>query len=115
LAVCLVLIFNPVLVEQPFHIWFERSGGFTGISNSVEIDSKSLSAEEAKKLGQLVDQSGFFEVHKIDSATEELPDQFQYKITIEYEDNRHTLTFAEATVPESFRPSGMVCMNTSPW
>lgn len=104
LAVCLVLISNSLAVQEPFYIWFERSGGFAGITTSIEIDSKSLSSEEAEKLEQLIDDSGFFKEHKSDSPSGNMPDQFQYKISIECEGEKQTVEFGESTVPESFRP-----------
>ena len=92
-------------VQAPFFLWFERSGGFTGISTKVEIDSKSLTQEETEKLKRLIDQTGFLgEQHKHGSTPAALPDQFQYQITIAYGNQRHTVTLHEPNVPESFRP-----------
>lgn len=104
LVFCLALIYNSVTIQDPFYIWFERSGGFAGISTSVEIDSKILSTEEVEKLRQLIDQSGFIEYHKSDSTPGNMPDQFQYKITIEYQGEKQTVEFGESAVPDSFRP-----------
>lgn len=105
-AVCLLLIcnFNAILVEQPFHIWFERSGGFTGIPTQVEVDSRSLSTEEAEKLWQLIEDSGFFEANKNDSIPEGLPDQFQYKITIEHGGNNLKVALSQASIPDNLHP-----------
>jgi hypothetical protein len=91
-------------VEQPVHIWCERSGGFTGIPTQLEVDSRSLSTEEAEKLWQLIEDSGFFEANKNDSIPEGLPDQFQYKITIEHEGNKHAVRLQDTTVPDCLRP-----------
>ena len=90
--------------QGPFYIWFERSGGFTGISTSVEIDSKPLSIEEVDELKKLIEQSGFFDFNKNDTIPAELPDQFQYKITIEFESEKRTHQFSESAVPDNFRP-----------
>ncbi len=104
LAVCLVLISNNLTFQEPYYIWFERSGGFAGISTSVEIDSKTLSTEESEELKQLIDRSGFFAHHKNEGTPGNMPDQFQYKISIECEGEKLTLEFGESKVPESFRP-----------
>lgn len=104
LVVCLVLISNTLAFHKPFCIFFERSGGFTGISTTVEIDSKTLPPEEAEKLEEMIKDSGFFMEIKEDSIPEARPDQFQYKITIEYEGKRQTRELKESTIPGSFRP-----------
>ncbi len=104
LAGYLVLISIDLAFQEPFYIWFERSGGFAGISTSIEIDSKSLSSEESEELKQLIDRSGFFKDYKNDSTPGNMPDQFQYKISIECEGEKQTVEFGESTVPESFRP-----------
>jgi hypothetical protein len=105
-AVCLLLIcnFNAILVEHPFHIWLERSGGFIGIPTQVEVDSRSLSTEEAETLWQLIEDSGFFEANKNDSIPEGLPDQFQYKITIERGGNNLKVALSQASIPDNLRP-----------
>ncbi len=104
LVFCLSLISSCVTTQGPFYIWFERSGGFAGISTSVEIASESLPPDEVEELRKLIDQSGFFEFIKNDSVQAELPDQYQYKITIEYEGEKQTVEFSESTVPDSFHP-----------
>ena len=100
----LSLISSCMTIQGPFYIWFERSGGFAGISTSVEIDSESLSANEVEELRQLIDQSCFFEFTKNDTIPAELPDQFQYKITIRYEGEKRTVELNDSAIPESFRP-----------
>ena len=104
LVFCLSLISSCMTIQDPFYLWFERSGGFAGISTSVEIESESLLPDEVEELRQLIDQSGFLELSKNDTIPTELPDQFQYKITIEYEGEKRTVAFSESTVPDSFRP-----------
>jgi hypothetical protein len=81
---------------------YERSGGFAGISTSVEIDSKTLSDEEQKMVRVLIDQSGFFDFNEIAWPKSEIPDRFQYKITIAYKDKKETLEFSEPSIPDSF-------------
>lgn len=104
LVFCLSLISNCVIIQDPFYIWFEKSGGFAGITTSVEIDSELLPSGELEELKQLIDQSGFFEWNKIDSIPVAMPDQFQYIITIEHEGEKRTAEFSDLTVPDNFRP-----------
>lgn len=91
-------------IQEPFHIWFERSGGFAGLSTSVEISSESLGGEEVEKLKKLIDQSGFYEFQTGDSAGGNMPDQFQYRITIESKGEKKMVELNETTMPETFRP-----------
>ena len=91
-------------IQDSFYIWFERSGGFTGISTSVEIDSQLLSPDESKELKQLIDQSDFFKLGKNDTIQVSMPDQFQYTITIEQQGEKRTVEFSDSTVPDDMRP-----------
>ena len=99
-----ILLINNVTICQPFYIYFERTGGFTGITNEAEIHSDSLQQEECERLLNLINYSGFFETQKSYNIKGDMPDQFQYKITIEYNDKRQTLELGDAAIPESLRP-----------
>lgn len=87
----------------PIHIWFERSGGFAGMSVSVEIKSDTLSPDEAKELSKLINRCNFFEF-KQDSISTGMPDQYLYRITIEKEGEKKELEFNETAIPQEFRP-----------
>jgi len=100
----LVLIFSQQAMQEDFHIWFERTGGFAGMVTAVEIESKSLSDEEAEKIRQLIDQSRFFEVINPDSLSEGAPDQFHYKLKVEYEGKSRSLELKDSNMPDQFHP-----------
>ena len=104
LVLCLFLSQSSVAVVDHFYLWFERSGGFTGISTMVEIDSRTLQADELEMLESLIDKSGFFQFQKNDTISGNVPDQFQYKITIEKGDERQVVELTESTITESIRP-----------
>jgi len=105
LLICLlVLAFDNLTAHEEFHIWFERSGGFAGMSTSVELESKSLTPDEASEIGKLIQESGFFQYNLTDSISSGMPDQFQYNITIEYGNQKRSLELMEADIPEKFRP-----------
>lgn len=101
-----VLIFNlPVMqVGKDFHIWFERSGGFGGMTVKTEIESESITPEEAEKIRHWIDQINFFEVQISDSLTLGQPDQFTYKIKLESDEKARTLEFNDSTIPVNFHP-----------
>ena len=90
--------------QEQFHISFKRSGGFTGASNSVEIDSRDLDSMEAEELKLLIEGSGFFEAFAFDNSFIHMPDQFRYQITIEHMGKRRTLELNDTSIPDLFRP-----------
>jgi hypothetical protein len=97
-------VFNILEIQDDFYIQFQRSGGFTGIANNVDIDSKKLDAGEVEKIRQMIDQCNFFEFQHDDSLSKNIPDQFQYIITIEQRDQKKTVELTDSTVPEHFIP-----------
>jgi len=90
--------------QEHFKIWFERTGGFTGIPVKVELDSDTLSIEEKTKIQQLIDESDFFHIQVIDTLLRNLPDQFYYQLTIDDNNTKKRITYSESTIPDSFRP-----------
>lgn len=72
---------------------------------TVNIDTESLSKDEAKELHEMVYSSGFFDLPKVISGT--LPkfgtDQFSYKLEVEAEGLRHTVQVTDKEVPEALQ------------
>jgi len=85
-------------------IRFERSGGLIGKRMVATVDTESLSEEEARLLRSLVDAARFFDLPPTISAPVRIPDQFQYRLTVEVEGRRHTVEMSEATAPAELRP-----------
>jgi hypothetical protein len=90
--------------QEQFHIVFKRTGGFAGLSTRMEIDSTDLEPAEAMELKQLIEGSGFFEAFTPGYSIIQMPDQFQYHITIEHLGNRRTLELNDGAVPDLIRP-----------
>jgi hypothetical protein len=90
--------------QEQFHIDFERSGGFTGGSHRVKINSGELDSGEAETLRQLIADSGFFEAMVFENTFLNMPDQFSYQITIEHMGKTRTLELTEGSIPDLFRP-----------
>ena len=91
-------------MEEHFHIFFNRNGGFTGSSNSAEVDSRELELSEAEELKVMIDRSGFFEVLVFDTSFLHMPDQFRYVISIEYMGKHRTLKLGDGNLPDKMRP-----------
>lgn len=85
-------------------IQFERSGGFAGLRLAHSVSSEALPAEDGKKLKELVEGARFFELPATIRATEPGADRFQYKISVEAEQGKHTVQVDEAAVPAQLQP-----------
>ncbi|MEJ2263969.1 MAG: hypothetical protein P8X95_11020 [Anaerolineales bacterium] len=85
-------------------IQFQRSGGFAGLLVRTNIDTASLSKEEAEKLQKMVAEAGFFDLPAQLSSPAPGADQFQYKVSIEEGDHRHTVEASDQAAPDSLRP-----------
>jgi hypothetical protein len=82
---------------------FKRDGGFIPIPLSVEIDTASLPATEARQVEQLVEEANFFKLPAT-SMPRRGADRFEYSITVEKGDKRHTVRTADGAVPEDLQP-----------
>ncbi len=100
LAFLLLQVFSAGM--ENYFISFERSGGFAGISQSIELKSDTLSVEERDHLSKLVESSGFFDLKP--EASSGLPDQFNYTLTIKSNGHEKTIMFGEGGIPGSLRP-----------
>ena len=86
-------------------IYFEQSGGFTGIEKNILINSNSLDTEEASELQRLVDNANFFDLPSEPAAPLHGADYLEYKITIETNDNKkHPIKITDLTMPPNVGP-----------
>lgn len=82
----------------------ERSGGFAGMSRIQSFSTDDMPAEDGKKLRDLVEASGFYELPSVIHSDKPLPDAFRYKITVESERGSHTVEVDEGAVPSRLQP-----------
>jgi hypothetical protein len=96
-------IFNESKISG-MKILFERTGGFTGRKLRGTLDSTDLPPNQVHQLKKLLKKSRFFEL----PAELELPnpgaDQFNYKVTVENENGRHTVEASDGAIPGEMRP-----------
>jgi len=84
---------------------FVRSGGLAGVRLAVSVVTESLPVEDASRLAQLVDGSGFFEMEQASTESSPARDRYEYRLTIESQIwGRHALVLPESAVPEELRP-----------
>lgn len=92
-----------VMGQITMQITVERSGGFTGMPLTITVDTAHLPPEQAVHLRHLVEAADFFHLPATLSATVQ-SDRFEYEVTVQEGDRKHTITFGEAAMPERLRP-----------
>lgn len=85
-----------------FH--FVRTGGFAGLRLAATIDTEALPDEECELLMDALDNANFFELPSVLRNPPGGADRFQYEITVEGKENRHTIEAEDAAVPENLQP-----------
>ena len=85
-------------------IFYQRTGGFTGMLISYDIDVETLPPEDADALSGLVNTADFFTLPSEIQSNQSGADQFQYKLTVETKEQQHTIAFGDAAVPENLSP-----------
>lgn len=85
-------------------IEFVRSGGFAGLRLATSFDVDELPPEEAHELEDALDSARFFSLPEQLHEEDRGADRFQYEITVEDNDRRHTVQAGEASLPENVQP-----------
>jgi hypothetical protein len=85
-------------------IVLERSGGLAGIRRTSSVSTDEMPAEEARKVADLLDKAGFYELPPVIRSTGPEADRFQYKITVEGERGTHVVQVDEAAVSPRLQP-----------
>ena len=101
---CLQLSRKPLInrINNRMKIKFLQSGGYAGLRMGCDLDTKSLSSEEATKLESLVKDSGILQTSS--QRSKNTADLINYEITIETKEGTHQTTFDDLTLPENVLP-----------
>ena len=83
-------------------IFFERTGGFAGVHNKVEIDTEKISKKEQQEIMDRVDKSSFFTLPAKSKPTS-IIDGFHYEIRIE-NGKKHTIKRSDGAIEEKLKP-----------
>lgn len=84
---------------------FVRSGGIGGFRLALVFDTETLPAEEASRIAQLVEGSGFFDLHEGSAGRTPAPDRFEYRLAIQSQVwGHHAVVLHESGVPDEMRP-----------
>ncbi len=105
LALCLLVIgMHSTELQTPFTLEFERTGGFTGIPVTVQIDSDKLSSEEVLRLKRLIEESGILTLDNAEESAESRADAFHYLIIIQDSTHTYKVVLPEVSVSEKIQP-----------
>ena len=85
-------------------IRYQQSGGFSGMRKTSIVDTQNLPAREAKKVQDLVESAGFFDLPEKFPRPKSGADYFTYSITVEDGDRSHSVEVSEPSATESLRP-----------
>ncbi len=87
-------------------VYFEYSGGLLQRSapRTATIDSETLSSEEADRLRDMVNTADFFNLPSVIKAKTPGGDQYVYKVTVETQNQKHTVEREERAIPQTLRP-----------
>ncbi len=80
-----------------------RTGGFTGIPMRAEVDTHSLDPEDRESLEELVNSANFFDLPEQIQSHGRGADRFNYKITLNKDEQSHTIELSEANMPEDLQ------------
>jgi len=85
-------------------IYYERSGGFAGISVKVNLDTNVLPLETAHGIVEALSAARFFELPEILLQSTRRADQFVYHLVVDDGDRQHTVEMDDSSVPTSLQP-----------
>ncbi|MCP6759508.1 MAG: hypothetical protein NHB32_12240 [Fischerella sp. CENA71] len=84
-------------------ISLQRTGGFAGISKKAIVDTANLSSEETQQLSHLLEAVNFFNLPTIINTPSNQADRFQYTLTVEENNQQHTVKVSEAALPGNLK------------
>jgi hypothetical protein len=95
---------KPIIsTEKIMHVTIQRTGGFAGIPSTKSIHAASLSAPEIDHLERMIKSARFFELPALIPSKPQ-PDRFEYRITVEQDGKKHSVTAAEPVLPAELKP-----------
>ncbi|AUT03242.1 hypothetical protein CLI64_24075 [Nostoc sp. CENA543] len=84
-------------------VYLERTGGFTGISKTICVDTNKLPNPTAEELSKLVASADFFRLPEQIIPEHAQCDRFQYRLTVENHGQQHTVIVSETALTNTLR------------
>ena len=85
-------------------IHYEQTGGVLGQEITRDFDLNEIPGDEAQELMRLVTETKFFNFPQNLIASQAVPDEHEYTITVEAGNSQHTIHTTDSSAPESLRP-----------
>lgn len=86
-------------------IYFERSGGFAGMHIVFSLDTSLLTPEDARGVLDLINKAKFFDLPSSSPPPQKgSADYFQYRLSVETDERKHTVETTDETIQPSLRP-----------
>jgi hypothetical protein len=85
-------------------ISYRRTGGFAGMVMKFDLATETLPQEDADELQELVASADFFSLPDVIPSDPRGADRFQYQLTIEHEEQQHTVKVGDGSMPENLWP-----------
>jgi hypothetical protein len=85
-------------------IHYERSGGFTGISVKISLDTDALPPETANGIVEALSAARFFDLPEILPESTHRMDQFVYHLVVDDGDRQHAVEMDDSSVPAVLQP-----------
>lgn len=83
---------------------FERTGGFTAIPLQLKLDTEELDIQERTLLHSQVAEADFFNLPDRGPTSEGGYDRFTFKLTVQTDQQNHTIEYGDASIPEPLQP-----------
>ena len=83
---------------------FERTGGFTAIPLRLMVDTDELDIQERTLLHSQVAEADFFNLPGREPTSASGYDRFTFKLTVQTEQQNHTIEYGDASIPEPLQP-----------
>lgn len=81
----------------------ERTGGFTGISQKITVDTNNLPLQVTEELSQLLEGADFFHLPEQIMSGNSQCDRFQYRLTVADHGQQHSVIVSEAALTNALR------------
>ena len=94
-------------------IKIERSGGYAGLNNTFSADDSILGSSEVHQIREWLKNSKFFDLPSSPLPKKGAADYFTYRITIQDNDQTHTVNTTDVTMPLDLRPVVDLVLNKS--
>ena len=84
-------------------ISYKRTGGTMGQEMAINFDLNEMPANLSQRFQNLITESNFFATPVVNEALSR-PDEFEYTVTIDAGNSKHTVRTTDSSMPDSLRP-----------